>query len=150
MIYDGLVLSPNERRIELIEGVLRVPTFGYPFVLSLKFENSLFLGGLLILFLGFVLYLITWHAIFTTPLEEPVTKNIFKFSRHPGRITPQIIFIGIGFCTTSLFFLIISGLFIIFHCLNGLAEERGERLKHGVKYETYAHNTPRWIGFPKR
>jgi hypothetical protein len=148
-VYPTLELTRNERFIETTEGILRIPTFVYPFFLSLKFELDIFLLGLSITLLGMILYYFMWISIFTTPLDQPVTTGLFKFSRHPGHLIPFIIFVGLSICTFSLLYFFVSTVFVIFHCLNSLNEEKRELLKYGESYQNYVEKTPRWLGIPK-
>jgi len=150
MEYPGLELSEKEKAIQLIEGVLRIPVFVYPFFLSLKTDTSYLLPGFLVIVTGLLLYYYMWMNIFTTPLDKPVTKGLFRYSRHPGHLTPVVILIGISIYTSSLLYGFISLTFIFVHCLNSLSEERGEYLKYGEEYGDYCKKTPRWIGIPEK
>jgi protein-S-isoprenylcysteine O-methyltransferase Ste14 len=91
-----------------------------------------------------------WISIFTTPLDQPVTTGLFKVSRHPGHLTPFIIFIGLSICTLSPLYFLLSTVFIAFHSLNSLSEEKRELLKYGKMYQSYMEKTPRWFGIPKK
>jgi protein-S-isoprenylcysteine O-methyltransferase Ste14 len=142
--------SSDIRVVPLIENFLRILIFGYPLFLSIKFESDLFIFGILIILTGLILYYSVWYAIFTTSLDEIVVKGPFKYSRHPGHLTPLIIFIGISIISLSFFYLIISFVFIFFHSLEAINEEKLEHKKFGEKYTEYASVTPRWIGLPKK
>ncbi|MHA2099026.1 MAG: methyltransferase family protein [Candidatus Kariarchaeaceae archaeon] len=136
---------PKEKVIEYGEHLFRLFVFLFPLFLPIK-ENY-FVIGVSLYFIGIVLYTIVWINIISTPINEPVTKGLFKYSRHPGRITPLIIFVGISIICESWVYFIISILFIVIHMLNGITEERYNVKKFGHLYTDYQSRTPRWIGY---
>jgi protein-S-isoprenylcysteine O-methyltransferase Ste14 len=112
-----------------------------PFSLS----GDYFVWGAAIIVLGFILYLSVWYAIFTTPISQPVTKGIFNYARHPGRLFPLIIFIGMAIIAESLIFFLLSILFISIHVSNYKVEERHLLEKYGDEYNQYLKTTPRYF-----
>ena len=82
-----------------------------------------------------------------TPLGQPVTKGVYKISRHPQIVALFVIFLGICGAIGSwaaLFTLIISKLF---QHLGILAEEEVCLRRYGESYQTYMERVPRYFVF---
>jgi protein-S-isoprenylcysteine O-methyltransferase Ste14 len=138
------IRDTKEKGIEYGEQFFRMIVFLFPIFLPIK--EKYFLIGVSVYFIGIILYTTVWINIITTPINEPVTKGLFKYSRHPGRITPLIIFLGISIICESWLYFVISVVFIVLHSLNGITEERYNVKKFGHLYTNYQDRTPRWIG----
>ncbi|MHA2272519.1 MAG: methyltransferase family protein [Candidatus Hodarchaeales archaeon] len=143
-------LTKKEERIELAQNILRPFVFLLPVFLPLKLGTVWFEIGLLISIFGMVLYGLVWVSMITTPLNEPLTKGIYRFSRHPGHLTPYIIFIGVSLVCISWQFFLLSTAFIVLHALSAIPEERADLEKYGEIYQAYQDRTPRWVGIPRK
>jgi protein-S-isoprenylcysteine O-methyltransferase Ste14 len=87
--------------------------------------------------------------IATTPVDRPVTRGLYRYSRHPMYVASFIAPIGAGIASASWLFLLLSVLCIITHFMNGIFEERLCLETYGSDYQEYLNRTPRWIGIPK-
>jgi protein-S-isoprenylcysteine O-methyltransferase Ste14 len=85
----------------------------------------------------------------TTLLNLPVTKGIYRYSRHPGYISMFLVLIGIGIATASWVILLVTIISIILANPSASSEERYCKEKYGDIYKEYLNRTPRWIGVPK-
>ena len=84
-----------------------------------------------------------------TPVDQPVTRGIYRISRHPIYLSGLLLFIGIGIATASWIMLLCAVLwFILFHMVLP-SEEQFLLEKYGDSYREYVSHTPRWLGFPK-
>jgi steroid 5-alpha reductase family enzyme len=95
---------------------------------------------------GMIVVLINWA---NTPLNEPIVKGFYRYSRHPMYVTSFLVFLGISIAAASwLFFL-----FLIIFTAGAVAfagfEEKGCLEQYGDTYREYINRTPRWIGIPK-
>lgn len=89
-------------------------------------------------------------SFITTPIDRPVTKGIYKYSRHPGYLSNFLAFIGIGIATSSWVFLLAAIIFfILVNISDANSEERYCIEKYGDIYKDYLNKTPGWIGIPK-
>jgi len=82
-----------------------------------------------------------------TPLGQPVTKGVYRISRHPQIVALFVIFLGICVAIGSwaaLFTLIVSKLFQHFGIL---AEEEVCLRRYGESYRAYMERVPRYYLF---
>jgi protein-S-isoprenylcysteine O-methyltransferase Ste14 len=121
----------------------------YSIFLPLKIGTVWLYVGLAIFALALAMSVITSVNFATTPLDEPVTKGVYRISRHPIYFTGFLLYIGIGIATASWVMLLCAILWIVLFHIALPSEEHFLLEKYGDSYREYMHNTPRWIGFPK-
>lgn len=121
----------------------------YSVFLPLKLGTAWFYIGLPIYLLGLTMLIITIVNIATTPLGEPWTEGVYRYSRHPMALSEFLISIGVSIASVSWGFLLFSIVYIISESSLAIAEERGCLDKYGDAYREYVNRTPRWIGIPK-
>jgi len=149
-----LFIWPSYTKSEKISlGILTVTFFGpwiYSIFLPLKLDMAWFYAGLFIYLLGMILITMATLSFSNTPLDKPVTKGIYRISRHPMNFGSFLVLIGIGIATASWILLLCAIIFII---LQGkILEKPEERMcleRYGDAYLEYMNRTPRWIGTPK-
>ncbi|MFC1934515.1 methyltransferase family protein [Chloroflexota bacterium] len=150
-----LFVWPSYTKSEKIPlGVVTVTFFGpwvYSIFLPLKLGAAWLYTGLPIYLLGLILVIMALLSFSTTPPDEPVTKGVYRISRHPMNFGFFLVLIGMGIASTSWIILLCAILFLI---LQGMilekAEERMCLEKFGKAYLDYINRTPRWVGVPKR
>ena len=84
-----------------------------------------------------------------TPPNRPVTKGMYRYSRHPFYVAMLLTYLSVGIASASWIFL---SAVIIWAVLIGLSVNDEERYcleKYGETYREYMDRTPRWIGIPK-
>jgi len=121
----------------------------YSIFLPLKIDTAWLCIGLFIFALALAMSVITSVNYATTPLDEPVSKGVYRISRHPIYFTGFLLYIGIGIATASWVILLCSILWIVLFHLVLPFEERFLLEKYGDSYREYMNKTPKWIGFPK-
>ena len=87
--------------------------------------------------------------IATGPLDKPITRGLYRYSRHPMYIAMALLFVGASIASASWFLLVLSVLLIITHFYNAISEERECLKVYGNAYREYMNKTPRWIGIPR-
>jgi protein-S-isoprenylcysteine O-methyltransferase Ste14 len=113
----------------------------------LKINSSIFVLGLILYVLGVAALVLAMVNFKDTPLNQPVTKGLYKISRHP-QIVAQVIFL-LGICLAivswaALFALLISKLLQHFSIL---AEEEVCLNRYGDSYYEYMKRVPRYFLF---
>ncbi len=141
--------NKTEKRTLLFWHVIYFLACIYSVFLPLKLGTTWFCIGLPICLLGLILYTIIMVNWVTTPPDEPITKGIYRYSRHPMYLTPFLVFIGVGIASASWIFLLCSIAFIILPPFFVKPEERFLLKKYGDSYREYMNKTPRWVGIPK-
>jgi len=143
------ILTSREKKIFIFSKIILFSVFIYSVFLPLKLGTIWFYIGLPIYLLGLILYIIVWVNVTTSPPDKPVTKGLYRYSRHPMYVTFPLIFIGTSIATASWLFLVLSIVLIITHFYNGTIEERECLEAYGKVYQEYMNKTPRWFGIPK-
>jgi protein-S-isoprenylcysteine O-methyltransferase Ste14 len=142
-------LSTKERNILLLAKVTKWVIFAYSVFLPLKVGTTWFYVGLPISVAGAVLYGIVWVNFATAPIDEPVTRGLYRYSRHPMRLTPFVTLLGVSIATSSWLFLGLSMVFTVSSSIGAIPEERFWLERYGSAFRRYRDRTPRWIGRPR-
>jgi protein-S-isoprenylcysteine O-methyltransferase Ste14 len=142
-------LNKNEKKISNVSLAFLLLLFIYTIFLPLKLATPWFYTGLAIFLLAEAVYMITIFPWAATPVDEPVTTGIYRYSRHPIYLTILFQLIGVGIATASWLFLLLTVVFMILFNSSVVPEERGCLEKYGESYRQYMEKTPRWLGLPK-
>ncbi len=113
----------------------------------LKINSSAFIVGLILYAIGLAGLVVAMMNFKDTTLNQPVTKGIYKISRHPQIVALFVIFLGICVAIGSwaaLFTLIASKLLQHFGIL---AEEEVCLKRYGESYRAYMEQVPRYFLF---
>ena len=127
------------------------PAVIYSVFLPLQSGSIWFYVGLPITLLGLVgatLVLVDWA---TTPAGQPVTRGIYRYSRHPMYVTGVFVFLGVSILSASWVFSLVTIIFGV-----GVTRPYSVKIEeaqcfghYGAAYREYMNRTPRWIGIPK-
>lgn len=123
--------------------------FLYTIFLPLKLGTAWFYAGLIIFLLALLMTITAGLNFITTPPGRPVTKGIYRYSRHPMYLSQYLVLVGIGIATASWIILLVSIIFMIFLKFYTDYEERHCRERYGESYKEYLARTPKWIGIPR-
>ena len=144
-----LPLSDNEKNLLNIYSFLFFAIIAYSIFLPLKLGTVWFYAGFLIYLLGVIIETIAMLDFFTTAVDKPVTKGVYRFSRNPMYFGIFLIFLGTSIACVSWVFLLLTAVFIILSHIVVVSEERFCLQKYGNEYREYLNRIPRWIGIPK-
>jgi protein-S-isoprenylcysteine O-methyltransferase Ste14 len=142
-------------KITLVVGslskIIFFPAVLYSVFLPLRLGTLWFCAGLpitLIGLVGMILVLVKW---FNIPAGQPVTRGIYRYSRHPMYVTMVLLLLGVSIISASwVFFLLTIITAIGFSRPVSVKIEEAQCLGHyGKAYREYMNRTPRWIGIPK-
>ena len=129
--------------------ILMFVAFAYSIFVPLKLGTAWFYAGLPIILAGLVaqtIVLVNWAK---TPVDEPITRGLYRYSRNPMYISFFLLLLGIAIATASWVFLVFAvGLTIASFVFAGI-EEQACLDKYGDTYRDYMNRTSRWIGIPK-
>jgi protein-S-isoprenylcysteine O-methyltransferase Ste14 len=122
----------------------------YSIFLPLKLDTIWFYVGLFICLVALAIYYTAMINIARTQIvNEPVTKGVYRFSRHPIYLGGFLLFLGIGIACASWLFILFALAWIILWLIAVPSEESNVSEKYGDAYREYINRTPRWIGIPK-
>jgi len=139
----------GEKRVSVIYMVVLLVLFAYSVFLPLKLGTVWFYAGLATYLVGLVLYLTAVVNIATTPVGQPWTKGMYRYSRHPMLFSSFMTWVGVSVATASWVFLLLSIVVLGLEMFEAIAEERGCLKVYGDEYREYLNVTPRWVGIPK-
>ncbi len=121
-----------------------------PFLLPLRLNALWFYAGLIVYIVGMIIGYLAMYGFATTPIDKPVTKGIFRYSRNPMYLGGFISLIGISLVSISwVYFLTASIWMILNHVMEIPVEESECVKKYGTDYIEYRKKTPKWIGIPR-
>jgi len=142
--------SKAEKRLALSTHVIIMPfVIVYSIFLPLKIGTVWLYVGLPIVALALVMTIMATMNFATTPLDEPVTRGVYRVSRHPIYLSGFLLYVGIGIACASWVLLLCAVLWIVLWYIVVPSEERFLLEKYGDTYREYMNRTPRWIGIPK-
>ena len=122
----------------------------YSIFLPLRLGTIWFYVGFPISIVGLITYTTVIVSFASTPVDdEPLTKGLYRYSRHPMYITQLVMFIGVGIASVSWVFLLFSIVYTVLSFVIAIPEERFCFEKYGDAYREYMDRTPRWVGIPK-
>jgi protein-S-isoprenylcysteine O-methyltransferase Ste14 len=121
----------------------------YTVFLPLKLGTLWFYAGMVIYLIGLIIATLALISFTTTPIENVVTKGIYRYSRHPLYLSWFFACIGIGLASLSWLFLLYIGITMIQKFISIGFEEQLCLQKYGEAYRGYMSKTPRWLGVPK-
>ena len=142
-------LNETEKKISSIISLLFYALIAYSIFLPLQLGTVWFFAGLLVYLFGVIIETIAMLDFFTTEVDKPVTKGVYRFSRNPMYLGMFLIFGGTGTACVSWVFLLLTTVIIILLHISVVSEERFCLKKYGNPYKEYMNKTPRWIGIPK-
>jgi protein-S-isoprenylcysteine O-methyltransferase Ste14 len=131
--------------------IIYFPATIYSVFLPLELGTVWFYVGLPIMLIGLVgniIVLVDWA---NTPAGEPVTRGLYRYSRHPIYVTMVLLLLGVSIAS-------VSWVFLLFAIISGVGVTRPYFVKieeaqclghYGAAYREYMNRTPRWIGVPK-
>jgi protein-S-isoprenylcysteine O-methyltransferase Ste14 len=143
------ILTETENRVFIFSKVIMLSVFICSVFLPLQLGTIWFSIGVVFYLSGLILQTIAWVNIASIPVDKPITRGLYRYSRHPMYVTLPLVFIRTGIASASWLFLLLSIVLVITHFLNAIPEERECLEVYGNAYREYMDRTPRWIGIPK-
>lgn len=143
-------LSKTEKKMLYLSRATRLFLLVYSFFLPLRVGTVWCYVGIPICVIGSTAWTFAWVSFATTPLDEPVTKGLYRYSRHPMFLAAFLVSLGVSVASASWLYLLFAVVGIILRFfLYAIPEESFCLAKYGDAYREYLNRTPRWIGIPK-
>ena len=141
------------KKVNIISWILVLIMFGsffYSIFVPFKVGLIWFPIGLVVYLVGLVLITFSMVSFATTPLDKPVTKGIYRYSRNPMFFGFFLVYFGIGIACISWVYLLITVVSILTMVYLSPFEEAITLGHYGKAYKEYMKRTPKWIGIPKK
>jgi len=146
-LFDRSGWSTNQRVFTILGKVFSLACLLLIGLTPLQINSGLFIVGIVLYVIGLVGLAVAMLNYKDTPLDQPVSKGVYMFSRHPQIVAVTIVFVGICLAIGSwlaLFTLLMSrGL----QHFGILAEEEICLKRYGESYRAYMENVPRYFLF---
>jgi protein-S-isoprenylcysteine O-methyltransferase Ste14 len=146
-LFDRSGWSVRQRLFTILGKVFSLACLVLIILTPWKVNASTFIVGLVLYAAGIAGLVIAMLNFKSTPPDQPVTRGIYRISRHPQIVSLFVIFLGICLAIGSwvaLFMLLMSKLFQHFGIL---AEEEVCLKKYGESYRLYMKQIPRYFLF---
>jgi len=146
-LFDRSGWSVKQRVFTIIGKVFSLACLVLIFLTPLKTNSSAFIVGLILYAIGLAGLVAAMLSFKDTPPNQPVTRGIYRVSRHPQIGALFLIFLGICVAIGSwaaVFTLVLSKLFQHFGIL---AEEEGCLRQYGESYRAFMERVPRYFLF---
>jgi protein-S-isoprenylcysteine O-methyltransferase Ste14 len=121
----------------------------YSIVLPFKLSTIWFYIGLTIFLLGLVALTVASVNFTMAPMNKPITRGMYRYSRHPLYLSSLFIYLSVGIASASWVFLLFFIVQLVSMRIIAVGEERFCLEKYADDYHEYMDRTPRWIGIPK-
>ena len=146
-LFDRSGWSAKQRVFTIIGKVFSLACLILIILTPLKINSSVFIVGLILYAIGLAVLVVAMLNYKDTPLDQPVTKGVYKVSRHPQIVALFLVILGICVAIGSwlaLFMLIMSKLLQHYGIL---AEEEVCLKRYGESYRLYMEQVPRYFYF---
>lgn len=144
-LYDRTGWSKTQTAFTVIGKLLGLVCLVLIIFTPLKIGANVFIPGIVLFALGLAGFIVALFNFKNTPLDQPVTKGLYKISRHPQAFMSFISGFGVCIAIGSwivLFILITARLFYHFRIL---AEEKACLERYGDSYRNYMKRIPRYF-----
>lgn len=146
-LFDRSGWSQKQRIFTVIGKLFSLACLVLIILTPLKIQSGLFIAGLALYIIGLAGLVTAMLNFKDTPPDQPVTKGVYRISRHPQIGSLFIVFFGICLAIGSwaaLSALVMSKLFQHFGIL---AEEEVCLKRYGESYRAFTARTPRYFLF---
>ena len=146
-LFDRSGWSEKQRILTIIGKMFSLGCLILIILTPLRINSIAFIVGLILYAVGLAGLVVAMLNFKDTPLNQPVTKGVYKISRHPQIVALFVIFLGICVAIGSwaaLFTLMVSKLLQHFGIL---AEEEICLRRYGESYRAYIERIPRYFLF---
>ena len=122
--FERTAAPTSTGTIDLLVNLIMILAFLYSVFLPLRFGEMWFYAGISIFALGLLLLVIASVTFASTPLDVPITRGLYRYSRHPMYLAMFLVILGISVAAASwLFFLFLMTLIILVN-IEAASEER--------------------------
>ena len=146
-LSDFSFASKRAKSMAAFMSLLFIVAIVYPLFLTMQFGSLLFYIGLAVYVVSGIATVITLLNYFSTPLDQPIRKGMYKISRNPMYLFASLVVAGIALMCHS----VIMGVIVILHSILQhfiiLEEEKFCLEKYGEEYKEFKERVPRYLLF---
>lgn len=146
-LFDRSGWTNKQRGFTIIGKIFSIGCLVLIIFTPLKINSSVFIVGLILYAIGLTGLVVAMLNFRDTRLDLPVTKGVYKLSRHPQIVALFILFLGICLAIASWLALLALVLSRLWQHFGILAEEEICQRRYGESYLTYMKRIPRYFLF---
>jgi len=146
-LYDKSGRAKRHKVLIYIGSLSAVIYFSLIVFTPLKIGSEVFIPGIILFSLGLAGFIIALFNFKNAPLDQPVTRGLYRISRHPQQLMFFISFLGICVAIGSWPVLLIQIISSLFLHSRILAEEKACLERYGDAYRDYMKRVPRYFLF---
>jgi protein-S-isoprenylcysteine O-methyltransferase Ste14 len=146
-LFDRSGWTRKQRLFIVIGKVFSLVCLVLIILTSLKINSPLFIPGLALYVLGIAGLVVSMYNFRDTPLDQPVTRGLYRYSRHPQIVSLFFMLLGICLAIGSIPVLIALLLSKVFQHISILAEEEVCHKQYGESYRAFMERVPRYFLF---
>ncbi|MDC7125148.1 MAG: methyltransferase [Spirochaetales bacterium] len=121
-LVDYSFASTKGKAFSVIMSILFIPLIVYPVFLKIQIGSIQFYIGIVLLVVGAVAAITSFINYFSTPLDEPINKGMYRISRNPIYISFSLMVVGMALMLHSA---IIGGLIVLNFVLQHFIRREG-------------------------
>ena len=148
-LFDRSEHSSHQRLLLVISKTISLILLFLLIFTPLSGEIAEIIIGFFIIIIGCVGVRMAVMDFIRTPINEPVTKGLYKYSRNPQEVMLSLIMIGACITISSWLALVILGISRILNHFSILAQEQACIIQYGDSYKEYMERIPRYFFFLK-
>jgi len=142
-------MSRSRKIVIYASKLIYIPALVYSIFLPLKLGTPWFYVGLPVAIVGLVMSKVVLRNWATAPPGKPLTRGLYRYSRHPMYLAGFIFFLGVSLATASWVFLVFTVVITALSFYFAPLEEQACLEQYGDSYRDYMKRTPRFLGIPK-
>jgi len=146
-LYDKSGRTRRQKIVIYIGSLLAFIYFVLIIFTPLKIGSNVFIPGIILFALGLAGFVIALFNFKNAPLDRPVTRGLYRISRHPQQLMFFISFLGICIAIGSWLALFLQTISSLFLHARILAEEKACLDRYGDSYRDYMKRVPRYFLF---
>lgn len=143
--FDRSSWSKNHRVLFALGKILGLVFLIMAALTAIDLDTIEFLIGLGMYILGVSGLISALHSFGSTPLDQPVTGGLYKYSRHPQLFTLLVIGVGIGVALGSWILLLLRVSAFALEHAGVIAEENECVRRFGESYKEYMDRVPQYF-----
>ncbi|MBN1437953.1 MAG: hypothetical protein JW929_00965 [Anaerolineales bacterium] len=146
-LWDRSQWSRRQRIFTVIGKLISLGVLILLLLTPLKLGAPVFAVGAAIFLLGLATVIVSVLNFAATPLDQPVTRGLYKISRHPQVVGAGLVLLGASIAIGSWAAVILWTLGHLFGHWGILAEEEACLAQYGEPYREYLRRVPRYFLF---
>jgi protein-S-isoprenylcysteine O-methyltransferase Ste14 len=146
-LYDRSLWTKKTKIITAIGKVFSLINIILIFFGVLQIGSLEFLLGNIFYFIGLIGLVISIINYRDTPLDEPITKGLYKISRNPQMVSIYILFFGMILLIGSWISILFLSISIVCSHFSILGEEKSLEQQYGEAYLEFKREIPRYFLF---